>query len=106
VQLRYPLGEERAVPETKSKTIEQESITGGRFAAIIYNNNDTAFDEVIEIIMLATSCGVEEARIETWEAHTFGQAAVHFASETECARVAATIASIGVATEVRPEWEN
>lgn len=94
------------MPKTKSETIELQSGTGGRFAAIIYNNDATAFDEVIEIIMLATSCGVEEARIETWEAHTFGQAAVHFASESECARVAATIASIGVMTEVRPEWEN
>ena len=94
------------MPKTKSETIEEQSRTGGRFAAIIYNNDDTAFDEVIEIIMIATSCGIEEARIETWEAHTFGQAAVHFASETECARVAATISSIGVATEVRPEWEN
>jgi len=94
------------VPKTEIKTNDQQAGISGRFAVIIYNNSVTAFDEVIEIIMLATSCSFDEARIETWEAHTFGQAAVHYASEAECARVAATIASIGVATEVRPEWEN
>lgn len=94
------------MPKTKSETVEKQSSTGGRFAAIIHNDDVTPFDDVIEIIMLATSCSVEEARIETWEAHTFGQAPVHFASEAECARVASTIATIGVVTEVRPEWEN
>lgn len=96
------------MPGIKTETTEsqQSSDYGGRFAAIIYNNDANSFDEVIDIIMLATSCGMEEAQIETWEAHTYGQAPVHFASEAECLRVATTIASIGVRTEVRKEWEN
>ncbi len=96
------------MPGTKTKPIERQQDSGysGRYAAIIFNNESNSFEEVIEIIMLATSCAVEEARIETWEAHTYGQAPVHFATEAECMRVAATISSIGVRTEVRKEWEN
>jgi hypothetical protein len=41
-----------------------------------------------------------------WEAHTYGKAFVHFAGRTECEVIAAMIASIGVKTEVRREWED
>ena len=96
------------MPGTKTEPIErqQDAGGGGRYAAIIFNNDANSFEEVIEIVMIATSCSFEEARIETWEAHTYGQAPVHFASEAECLRVASTIATIGVRTEVRKEWEN
>ena len=92
--------------KTESQQSQQDSAYSGRYAAIIFNNDSNSFEEVIDIIMTATACGMEEAQIETWEAHTYGEAPVHFASETECARVAATIASIGVRTEVRKEWND
>jgi ATP-dependent Clp protease adaptor protein ClpS len=92
--------------KTEPEEIQQDSAYGGRYAAIIFNNEANSFDEVISIIMHATSCGIEEAQIETWEAHTYGEAAVHFAAESECVRVAHTIASIGVRTEVRKEWND
>ena len=94
------------MPGTKTELTErqQHSAYGGRYAAIIFNNDSNSFDEVIDIIMLATSCPFEEAQIETWEAHTYGQAPVHFASEAECIGVAAMISGIGVRTEVRKEW--
>ncbi|MEO7453807.1 MAG: ATP-dependent Clp protease adaptor ClpS [Fimbriimonadales bacterium] len=94
------------VIKTEPTERQQDSSYSGRYAAIMFNNDSNSFDEVIRIVMLATSCPVEEAQIETWEAHTFGEAAVHFAAETECARVALTIASIGVRTEVRKEWDD
>ena len=49
---------------------------------------------------------VEEAEIETWEAHTYGKAPVHFSSKEECERAAGVIATIGVKTEVAPEWDD
>ena len=96
------------MPGTKTEPTEsqQKADGGGRYATIIFNNDSNSFEDVIEILMIATACTFEEARIETWEAHTYGQASVHFASEAECLRVASMISSIGVRTEVRKEWEN
>lgn len=85
--------------------IERGTLTG-RWMVVIYNNDVNTVDEVIAILMRATGCSVDEAAIETWEAHTFGKAQVHFAGRTECEVVAAMIGSIGVKTEVRPEWED
>lgn len=72
--------------------------------AVIHNNETSTFDEVIEALMVATDCELEEAQIETWEAHTFGKAAVHFDSRTTCEGVAAVIKSFGIRTDVAPEW--
>lgn len=85
--------------------IRESGTTSGRWMVVIYNNDSTRYDEVIEILMMATGCGLREAAIETWEAHHFGKAPVHFASRDECEIVATMIASIGVKTLVTPEWE-
>jgi ATP-dependent Clp protease adaptor protein ClpS len=61
---------------------------------------------VIMALVRATGCTYEEAQMETWEAHTFGKAPVHFASKQECDSAATIIASIGVKTEVAPEWND
>ncbi|RYG16096.1 hypothetical protein EON82_25430, partial [bacterium] len=53
-----------------------------------------------------TQCDEEEAQTEMWEAHTYGKAPVHFASREECEGVASTIETIGVKTEVAPEWDD
>lgn len=74
--------------------------------AVIYNNDVTPFDRVIEALMVATDCELEEAQIETWEAHTYGKAPVHFDSRTTCEGVAAVITSFGIRTEVEPEWKD
>lgn len=78
----------------------------GRWMTVIFNNEDNSIDEVVEILMAATSCDREEAEIETWEAHTYGKAPVYFGGKGECARVAGIIETIGVATEVAPEWDD
>jgi ATP-dependent Clp protease adaptor protein ClpS len=84
-------------------SLEKES---GRQAVIIFNNDHNNVEEVIAILMVATGCSIEEAEIETWEAHTFGETAVHFADLEECEAVARVISRIGVRTEIRPEWKN
>ncbi len=77
---------------------------GGRWMVVMFNNDHNSMDEVIEVLMIATGCDVQEAYIEMWEAHNFGKASVHFAGHEECAQVAEIIAQIGVKTEVTKEW--
>lgn len=74
------------------------------YKVVIYNNDTTGYDEVIMILMKATSCTREEAEIETWEAHTYGKADVFFSSQEKCQQAAEIISSIGVHTEVHKEW--
>ena len=78
----------------------------GRWMTVIFNDNHTPMDLVVLTIMVATRCDTTEAEIETWEAHTYGKAPIHFASEAECNQVASVIRTIGVKTEVCLEWED
>jgi ATP-dependent Clp protease adapter protein ClpS len=71
---------------------------------IIFNDDHTPIDLVVLTVIAATKCSVEEAEIETWEAHHYGKAPIHFSSESECDQVARVLQSIGVKTEVVPEW--
>lgn len=73
---------------------------------VIYNNDHTAFEDVVRVLMEATGCVPEEAYTEAWEAHHFGQAPVHFAGEAACQAVAAIIGRIGVKTDVKKEWDD
>jgi ATP-dependent Clp protease adapter protein ClpS len=73
---------------------------------VMYNNAVNTFDEVIMILMQATGCGSSEAYFETWEAHHYGKAPVHFAQKDECELVATMIATIGVRTQVTREWDD
>lgn len=83
-----------------------ESQSGvGRWMVVIFNNDVTGFDEVIEVLMRSTGCSATEAYIEAWEAHTYGKAPVHFSEKTECEVVASMISSIGVRTVVSLEWD-
>ena len=81
-------------------------VSTGRWMVVIFNNDYTPFDVVILALVRATGCTMEEAEIEAWEAHTFGKAPVHFASKQECESAATVISSIGVKTEVAPEWND
>lgn len=71
---------------------------------VMFNNDHTSMDEVIEVLMRATGCDMQEAYIEMWEAHTFGKCSVHFAGRSDCDEAAQVIASVGIKTEVTLEW--
>jgi ATP-dependent Clp protease adaptor protein ClpS len=77
-----------------------------RWKVVIFNNDTNSFDDVIGILIQATGCDLQEAMIETWEADTYGHADVHFANQDECRGAAKVISSIGVKTEVCPEWDD
>jgi ATP-dependent Clp protease adapter protein ClpS len=81
-----------------------EDALSGRWMTIIFNDDHTPIDLVVLTVIAATKCSVEEAEIETWEAHHYGKAPIHFSSESECDQVARVLQSIGVKTEVVPEW--
>jgi len=71
---------------------------------VIYNNDSTPMDVVVDLLMEATGCDEQEAFIEMWEAHHFGKAPVHFSTIAECEKAAGIIASGGVKTTVEPEF--
>lgn len=77
--------------------------TGGGWIVTVYNNETNTYDEVIEILMVATGCGLEEAEMETWEIDHLGQSVVHQADQEECESVAATIRQIGIVVKVSQE---
>lgn len=93
------------IPELLERSAHQTQ-GAGRHRVVIHNNDTTSYEDVIMILIAATGCDTQEAVIETWEAHTFGQANVHFADVSECEDVALVISSIGVRTEVLPEWND
>lgn len=78
--------------------------TSGRWMLVIFNNDSTTFDDVIFALIEGTGCDLQEAAIEAWEAHTYGEAPVHFGTETDCAQAAEPLNRVGVRTDVRPEW--
>ena len=83
-----------------------ETNLSGRWMTVIFNNDHTPMDLVVLTIMVATNCDASEAEIETWEAHHYGKAPIHFSSEADCQQVAGVLQSIGVKTEVCLEWED
>jgi ATP-dependent Clp protease adapter protein ClpS len=86
-----------AVPETEEATTDRTGFGG--WIVTVYNNDFNTWDEVIHILMSATSCPYEEAHMETWEIHHQGSSVVHQACEEECSKVAAVIATIGIRVE-------
>lgn len=91
-------------PKERTQPREQDPTTGGGgWQVVAFNNDYNTFDEVIEILIVATGCSREEAEIETWEIHHYGSCVVHRAERAECERVAKVISSIGVQTEVEKE---
>ena len=75
----------------------------GGWKVKVYNNDFNTFDEVANILMIATRCSLDEAAMETWEIDHLGYSVVHYATQNECEVVATTISSIGIRTEVLPE---
>ncbi len=107
---RTPVGDAsgtKTLPGEKTGTIEEisESNTqkGGHWIVIVFNNDHNTYDEVISILMKATSCSIDEASIETWEIDHLGKSVVHQGSEKECSKAAAIIRTIGIKVEVREE---
>jgi ATP-dependent Clp protease adapter protein ClpS len=69
----------------------------------VFNNDHNTWDEVIQILILATGCDFEEAELETWEIDHLGRSVVHHGEKEECDDAAAVIAQIGIEVRVSKE---
>jgi len=77
----------------------------GRYVTVVLREPGVSMDELSRMICFATSCSAEEAYIEAWEAEHLGRSEVYFSSQENCCAVASILSTIGVQTEVRPEWQ-
>jgi hypothetical protein len=80
----------------------RESYDSG-WVVTVYNNEHNTYEEVMNILILATGCDHDEAYLETWEIDHLGCSVVHHGKEDTCRKVAEVIAKIGIRTEVSQE---
>lgn len=95
-----------AAPQTQPLGAGPEQAGSARHMTVIYNDDHTPYEAVVEVLVRATGCSRGEAEMETWEAHHYGKAPVHFGSQRDCQGAADVIGTIGVKAEVMPEWND
>lgn len=85
--------------------LEREELpaAGHGWIVVVYDNDTNTYDEVIEILMVATKCSLQEAEIEAWEIDNLGKSVVHHGIEDECRTASEIIAKIGIQVEVSRE---
>jgi hypothetical protein len=95
-----------AAPGTIERPTHSEEIREGfdsGWVVTVYNNEHNTYEEVMNILILATGCDHEEAYLETWEIDHLGCSVVHHGKEDNCRKVAEVIAKIGIRVEVSQE---
>ena len=76
---------------------------GEHWIVTVYNNEYNTWDEVVNILMIATGCSEDEADMETWEVDNLGKSVVHHGGQEVCETAAEIIAQIGIRVEVSEE---
>jgi ATP-dependent Clp protease adaptor protein ClpS len=71
----------------------------GPWVVILYNCDCHTFDDVIEILCIATGCSTDDAMGMAIRVHTEGRAIVFDGTQEECERVAGIIASVKLQVE-------
>ena len=84
-------------------TSDADTSGGECWIVTVFDNDHNTFDEVVDVLIRATSCTVEEAEIETWEIDQLGKSVVHQGRRDECEQSASIIAQIGIRVEVSQE---
>lgn len=69
----------------------------------VFDNDENTYEQVMAILMIATSCTAEEAYMEAWEIDHLGKSVVHYACEKECREAAEIISKIGIKASVSAE---
>ncbi|AIE83607.1 ATP-dependent Clp protease adaptor ClpS [Fimbriimonas ginsengisoli] len=77
--------------------------TGNFWVVTVFNNDHNTYDEVVDILIQATACTLQEAEIETWEVDHLGKSVVHHGEEDACQSAAEVIRQIGIRVEVSKE---
>jgi ATP-dependent Clp protease adaptor protein ClpS len=73
---------------------------GGPWVVILYNCECHTFDDVIEVLCIATGCTVDQAAALALKVHTEGRAIVFDGERDECERVTEIIASVRLQVEM------
>jgi len=92
-----------ALPEATPADVHDELEWRSGYIVVVYDNDFNTFEQVVMILLVATSCTMEEAEIETWEVHHLGKSVVHSGGKQECERAASIIRRIGIRVEVVEE---
>lgn len=80
--------------------IEESTSVTMPFSVILYNDGWHTFDEVINQIIKATECSLEEARKLTFEVHVKGKANVYQGALNKCLKVASVLEEIELHTQI------
>jgi len=83
--------------DSENDVLEQ---VGLECRVILFNDEWHTFDEVIEQIMIATSCSYEHAERCTLEVHHTGKAVVFHGELDACLRVSAVLEEIALHTQL------
>jgi ATP-dependent Clp protease adapter protein ClpS len=79
----------------------EETSSATLWHVILYNDDVHTFDEVIDQLMLATSCTLDRAEQLTWKVHTQGKATVFEEEFEPCFRAQEILRQIELITELR-----
>ena len=93
----------RTQPQPVQEIADSATDNGAGFIVVVYDNDVNSQDQVVMILIQATSCTQEEAEIEMWEVDNLGKSVVHHGGKGECERVAGIIRTIGIRVEVVEE---
>lgn len=94
--------EPRMTAEAPEREVITKEVVENLWQVTVYNNETNTYEEVMTVLMIATSCTQEEAYIETWEIDHLGHCVVHRAEESECRHAAEVISKIGIAVVAEP----
>ena len=92
-----------ARPEILDRPDAGDAQGSGGWVVTVYDNDTNTVDQVMAVLIAATSCTTEEAAMETWEVHNLGRSAVHHGAKAECERAAGIIRTIGIRVTVTEE---
>ena len=81
--------------------VEDEDTTVGLGSRVILFNDDLhTFEEVIEQIIKATKCSLNEAQEKTFEVHNNGKAVVYSGELAQCLKVSGILEEILLHTQI------
>jgi ATP-dependent Clp protease adapter protein ClpS len=92
-----------AAPKIFDRPDVGDTMGGHGWIVTVFDNDHNTADQVVGILLVATSCSIEEAEMETWEIHHLGRSVVHHGRKEECETAADIIREIGIRVTVTEE---
>ncbi|MCC6548799.1 MAG: ATP-dependent Clp protease adaptor ClpS [Ignavibacteriaceae bacterium] len=70
------------------------------YKVVLYNDDWHTFDEVINQIIKAVHCSIQQARKYTFEVHLKGMAVVYYGDMASCLKVSSVLEEIALHTQI------